>query len=158
MSLGCIMDWVMPPNQLFPGETLGCTMGWVMPPNCLFPGETSTCLPRNTWFHDSSSPHHKRHHDLFNRFSTAPTDTHTDRSRSNSNKRPHFMMRRNNKKKQGPDLQNIFATILRLSYDNTKVTSKLQNVLRRTLDFSSVRFTCNKIQTSKDKSEIVFVN
>ena len=52
------------------------------------------------------------------------------------------------------------TTILRLSYDNAKVTidlrltSKVQNILRRTQGFSYVQFTCKIVRSSK----IVFVN
>jgi len=56
----------------------------------------------------------------------------------------------------GPDLQNI----LRQSYNNAKVTidlrqaANLQNILRRTQDFSEAQFTCSIGRSS----EIVFVN
>jgi len=52
------------------------------------------------------------------------------------------------------------TTILRLSYDNAKVTidlrrtSNLQNVLRRTQGFSEARFTCKVVRSS----ETVFAN
>ena len=51
----------------------------------------------------------------------------------------------------GPDLQNI----LRLSYDNAKVTidlrrtSYLQNIPRRAQGFSLVRFTCKVVRSSE---------
>jgi len=51
---------------------------------------------------------------------------------------------------RGPDLRNI----LRLSYDNAKVTidlrrtSNLQNILRRPQGFSYVRFTCKVVRSS----------
>jgi len=52
------------------------------------------------------------------------------------------------------------TTILRLSYDNAKVTIDLrqtshsQNILRRTQGFSQVHFTCKRVKSS----EIVFVH
>ena len=56
----------------------------------------------------------------------------------------------------GPDVQNI----LRLSYDNAKVmidfrrASNLPNILRRTQDFSLVRFTRKTVRSF----ETVFAN
>jgi len=64
------------------------------------------------------------------------------------------------RKKQGPDLQKYLTTILRLSYDNAKVTSDLRrtsslpNILWRTQGFSWVRVTCKIVRLS----EIMFVN
>jgi len=60
----------------------------------------------------------------------------------------------------GARFTKYLTTILRLSYDNAKVTidlrqaSNLQNILQRTRGFSWVRFT-RKIERS---SEILFVN
>ena len=60
----------------------------------------------------------------------------------------------------GARFTKYLATILRLSYDNAKVTidlqqtSKLQNILWRTQDFSRMQFTCKIVRSS----EIVFLN
>ena len=123
MSLGCIMGWVMPPNQLFPGETLGCTMGWVMPPNCLFPGETSTCLPRNTWFLRPTQVH------ITNGITTCSavlaqlqqTHTQTDHAPTRTKGRTLWcgvILRRN----EGP----IYKISLRLSYAYLMTIRKLR--------------------------------
>ena len=60
----------------------------------------------------------------------------------------------------GARFTDYLTTILRLSYDNSKVTvdlrqtSNLQNILRRTRGFSWVRVTCRIVRSS----ELVFVN
>jgi len=60
----------------------------------------------------------------------------------------------------GARFTKYLTTILRLSYDNAKVTidlrrtSNLQNVLRRTLGFSEARFTRKVVRSS----ETVFAN
>ena len=60
----------------------------------------------------------------------------------------------------GARFTKYLTTILRLSYDNAKVTidlrqtSNLQNILRRTQGFSYVQLTCKIVRSSK----IVFVN
>ena len=60
----------------------------------------------------------------------------------------------------GARFTKYLTTILRLSYDNAKVTidlrrtSNLQNVLRRTEGFSEARFTCKVVRSS----ETVFAN
>ena len=54
----------------------------------------------------------------------------------------------------GARFTKYLAAILRLSYDNAKVTinlrqtSNLQNILRRTQGFSYVQFTCNIVRSS----------
>ena len=59
-----------------------------------------------------------------------------------------------------PDATKYLTTILRLSYDNAKVTIDLrqtshsQNILRRTQGLSQVQFTCKIVRSS----EIVFVH
>ena len=61
---------------------------------------------------------------------------------------------------RGPIYTQYLTTILRLSYDNAKVTidlrrtSNLQDISRRTQGFSCVRFTCKVVRSS----ERVFVN
>ena len=60
----------------------------------------------------------------------------------------------------GARFTKYLTTILRLSYDNAKVTidlrrtSNLQNVLRRTQGFSEARFNCKVVRSS----ETVFAN
>ena len=60
----------------------------------------------------------------------------------------------------GTRFTKYLTTILRLSYDNAKVTidlrrtSNLQNILRRAQGFSYVRFTCKVVRSS----ETVFAN
>jgi len=60
----------------------------------------------------------------------------------------------------GARFTKYLTAILRLSYDNAKVTidlrrtSNLQNVLRRTRRFSEARFTCNVVRSC----ETVFAN
>jgi len=62
--------------------------------------------------------------------------------------------------KSGARFTKYLTTILRLSYDNAKVTidlprtSNLRNILRKTQGFSYVQFTCKIVRSSK----IVFVN
>jgi len=72
----------------------------------------------------------------------------------------HMTYTSNESKTAGTRFTKYLTTILRLSYDNAKVTidlrrtSNLQNILRRTQGFSYVQFTCKIVRSSK----IMFVN
>ena len=103
------------------------------------------------------------------RFDSTPAcDRQTDRQSRNNDKniicpRPLRTppIRLTDRERPGARLTRYLTTIIRLSYNNAKVTidlrrtSNLQNILRRTqgFGFSSIRFTCKIVRSS----ETVFI-